>query len=85
MTFTAKQVLLGVYLYAEGDWDKMYEIFKTKKDVSDYVKTHISKINKLAEITTTITSSDYPKQLLDLSKPPIVILKSTAIAINGEN
>lgn len=80
---TAKQILLGVYLYCEGNIGKCMYVLKSKFDVRDYCSNHIELINALEPLTVAIIEKEYPSILKELMAPPIIIFKSTAETLNN--
>lgn len=80
---TSKQILLGVYLYCNGDFSKCMYVLKNNFDVRDYCSKHIDLINALEPLTVAIIEKEYPYFLKELMAPPIIIFKSTAETLNN--
>lgn len=80
---TAKQILLGVYLYCNGDFSKCMYVLKNNFDVRDYCSKHIELINVLEPLTIAINENDYPSFLKELIAPPIIIFRGTAETLNN--
>lgn len=68
---TADEILLYLSLKYEGDWDKIYEAIKLKKDFSEQEFLSLKIKNKSNFIT--ILNENYPSILKDCYKPPFVL------------
>ena len=68
---TADEILLYLSLKYEGDWDKIYEAIKQKKDFSE--QEFLSLKSKHKSNYITILNDNYPTALKDCFKPPFVL------------
>ncbi|MCH5171230.1 MAG: DNA-processing protein DprA [Erysipelotrichales bacterium] len=68
---TADEILLYLSLKYNGDWDKIYEAIKLKKDFSEQEFLSLKTKNKSNYIT--ILNENYPTSLKDCYKPPFVL------------
>lgn len=84
MEFTGRQLIIGVYLYSKGDFDKCYEVIKNKIMLNDYVEKHIKKIKAIEPYVITLVDWDYPIKLKHIKRPPFVILKGTKALLEND-
>lgn len=79
MTYTAKQILIGLFLYNNFDWDKAYKQIRNK-DVLDenWMAENLELINQLGNCFVTIIDEEYPSCLKDIKNPPIILQKDLA-------
>lgn len=68
---TADEVLLYFSLKYEGNWDKIYEAIKLKKDFSeqDFLSLRVKQKSKYI----TILNEEYPRALKECYKPPFIL------------
>lgn len=79
MTYTAKQILIGLYLYNNFDWDKAYQQLKNKELLDeDWMDENLGLIDRLGDCFVTIIDKEYPSCFKELEKPPFVLQKDVA-------
>lgn len=79
MEYTTKQVLIGLYLYNDFDWDKAYKQMRNKELLDeDWMNEHLKQIDQLGNCFITIVDKEYPSCLKELRKPPIILQKDLA-------
>lgn len=79
MNYTAKQILIGLYLYNDFDWDKVYKQMKNKELLDEnWMDENLELIGRLGNCFVTIMDKEYPSCFKELDKPPIVLQKDLA-------
>lgn len=84
MTYTAKQILIGLCLYNNFDWDKAYKQLKNKEILDEnWMEENLETIDKLGNCFVTIVEQEYPSCFKELEKPPFVLQKDLAKKFSG--
>ena len=79
MAYTSKQILIGLYLYNNFDWDKAYKQIKNKDMLDEnWMDENLELIDKLGNCFVTILDKEYPDCFKELHNPPIVLQKDLA-------
>lgn len=79
MAYTSKQILIGLYLYNNFDWDKTYKQIRNKDRLDDnWMDENLELINKLGNYFVTILDKEYPSCFKELKNPPFVVQKDLA-------
>lgn len=65
-----RKILIAYALKYEGDWDKIYSAICSKELLTDEEE---SKANTIKSKAITILDDEYPEQLKNVHKPPIVL------------
>lgn len=70
---TVREMVLAVYAKGNGDWDKIYYIFKNKIQLSeDEIDRLLATLGNLNDYIA-ITDADYPEECKRMHKPPFAI------------
>lgn len=79
MNYTSKQILIGLFLYNNFDWDKVFQQMRHKEmlDVK-WMNKNLELIDILGNYFITIVDKEYPSCLKGLDKPPIILQKDVA-------
>lgn len=77
MIYTAKQVLLGLILKCEGNYDEILDMLKRRIDISDYLDENIELIKKIEPLFVCLTDPEYPPIFKTYKCPPLLIFKQT--------
>ena len=78
MTYTAKQVLLGLMLKCNGKYDEILDMMKRHIDISDYLGENIELIKKFDSLFISVVDKEYPPIFKTFKRPPLLIFKQTA-------
>lgn len=78
MIHTAKQILLGLILKCEGNYDEILDMMKKHIDISDYLDENMELIKKLDPLFISLLDKEYPPILKTYKRPPLLIFKQTA-------
>ena len=79
MAYTSKQILIGLYLYNNFDWDKTYQQIKNKDMLDEnWMDENLELIDKLGNYFVTILDKEYPSCFKELKNPPFVVQKDLA-------
>lgn len=71
MIHTAREIILALSYHCEGEWEKIYNILKTKEKISDEDILRYNQKNKAQYIS--IIDSNYPIKFKRNYKPPFII------------
>lgn len=75
--FTAKQIIIGIYLFCNGDSKKAVKLMREHFDIIDYCTENIDFINRLEPLVYSVLDENYPGFYKILPYPPLIVLKST--------
>ena len=79
MAYTSKQILIGLVLYNNFDWDKAYQQIKNKEMLDEnWMDENLELIDRLSNCFVTILEEEYPSCFKELHNPPIVVQKDLA-------
>lgn len=73
MSYTARQLLLALSLYFDGDYEKMLDEISNRRHSLSREQIEEYSLTKMNSLYTTIVDDDYPSCFKMITKPPLIL------------